>query len=77
MKYVRRDFLKISGVGAAVSSSASAAKMAGSEPARTAGSEQVRVIPQERSYNGSHSGPYLNHVAFPSSKTRISHWRWN
>ena len=66
MKFVRRDFLKISGVGAAVGSGASATQAVRSEPAGAqAASEQTKPGAQERPYSGLYSGPYLNRVAFP------------
>ena len=65
MKFVRRDFLKISGVGAAVGSSATAAKAVGSESAGAQASQHARAGARKRPYNGSYSGAHLNRVAFP------------
>ena len=65
MKFVRRDFLKISGVGAAVGSSATAARAVGSESGGEPAPRAVKSSTQARPYNGSYSGPHLNRVAFP------------
>ena len=65
MKFIRRDFLKISGVGAAVGSSPTAAKAVGSESAGAQASQQAREDAPGRAYNGWYSGPHLNRVAFP------------
>jgi len=57
MKFVRRDFLKISGAGLAVGSRSDTVALAGSR------TREERTA--ERPYNAAYSGPFLNRVAFP------------
>ncbi len=61
MKYVRRDFLKASGMGVAIGSSSLEQQL----EQKAEHSEEPQQVSQERSYNGSYRGPHLNRVAFP------------
>ncbi len=55
MKYVRRDFLKISGAGVALGAKAGEARPTRSE----------KIKEQEQAHNGTYSGAQLDRVAFP------------
>ena len=61
MEYVRRDFLKASGMGVAVGSSSLKPGLGQKEEH----SEEPREGSQRRAFNGPYSGPYLNRLAFP------------
>ena len=61
MKYIRRDFLKASGMGVAVGSTSLELELEQKEER----SQEPREVAQERPYNGPYSGLYLNRVAFP------------
>ena len=61
MKYVRRDFLKASGMGVAVGSSSLKTKL----EQKGERSEEEQGSSRDRPYNGSYRGASLNRVAFP------------